>query len=199
MAVCKNHSQPPPPFEISNAYQQLQKFLNGQSMFSGGTVTPQGAIVPQRQCKLPKWIKWASLLSDMQRVIDEKLAKGCDICYTDGSKLDTGGVAHDGFGLWYGPEDKRNKRLPVPSAEKQSIGRAELYGVLTAVENKTAGVPLHVVTDSETVYAGLMGKCAKWERHGWVGSRGYLSYACLLLLNRLCLCARYFCLGNPKH
>ena len=73
----------------------------------------------------------------MQRVIGEKLDNGCDICYTDGSKLDTGGVAHAGFGLWYGPEDKRNKRLPVLSTEKQTIDRAELYGVLTAVENKT--------------------------------------------------------------
>ena len=69
-----------------------------------------------------------------------------------------------------------NKRLLVPSTEKQSIGRAELFGVLTAVENQTPGVPLHVVTDSETVYAGLMGKCAKWERHGWVGSRGLLAH-----------------------
>ena len=80
---------------------------------------------------------WASLLPDMQRVIDEKLANGCDICYTDGSNFDTRGVGHVGFGLWYGPEDKRNKRLPVPSTEKQTIDRAELYGVLTAVEDKT--------------------------------------------------------------
>ena len=26
------------------------------------------------------------------------------------------------------------------------------------------------MTDLEIVYAGLRGKCAKWERHGWVGS-----------------------------
>ena len=87
----------------------------------GGTKAPQGAIIPYRQRKLPKWTKWALLLPDMQRVIDDKLAKGCDICYTDGSKLDTVGVAHAGFGLWYGPEDARNKRLPKPPTEKQSI------------------------------------------------------------------------------
>ena len=107
----------------------------------------------------------------MQRVIDEKLAKGCDICYTDGSKFDIGGLVHAGSGLWYGPEDKRNKRLPVPSTEKQTIGRAELYGVLAAVESKTPGIPLHVVTDSEIVYAGLMGKCANWERYGPLAHR----------------------------
>ena len=54
-----------------------------------------------------------------------------------GQNLTQEGVAHAGFGLWYGPEDKLNKRLPVPSTEKQTIDRAELYGVLTAVENKT--------------------------------------------------------------
>ena len=34
----------------------------------------------------------------------------------------------------------------------------------------------HIVTDSEIVWAGLQGKCAKWERHGWVGSRGALAH-----------------------
>ena len=123
--------------EAVHVFQELQKFLNGRSN-AGGTVAPQGTIVPQKQRKLPKWIRWASLLPNMQRVIDEKLANGCDICYTDGSKLDIGGggVAHAGFGLWYGPEDKRNKRLPVLLTEKLTIDRAELYGVLTAVENK---------------------------------------------------------------
>ena len=60
----------------------------------------------------------------------------------------------------------------MPSTEKQTIGRAKLYGVLTAVENKTRGVPLHVVTVSETVYAGLMEKCAKWDDMGWWGHVG---------------------------
>ena len=118
-----------------HVFQELQKFLNGQSN-AGGIVAPQGTIVPEKQRKLPKWIRWASLLPDMRRVIDEKLANGCDICYTDSSKLDIGGVGHAGFGLWYGPEDERNKRLPVPLTEKQTIDRAELYGVPTAVENK---------------------------------------------------------------
>ena len=34
------------------------------------------------------------------------------------------------------------------------------------------GEPLHVVTDSDSAHVGLMGKCAKWELHGWVGSSG---------------------------
>ena len=37
--------------------------------------------------------------------------------------------------------------------------------------------PLLVVTDSELVYKGLTGKCNKWSRHKWVGSRGPLAHA----------------------
>ena len=64
----------------------------------------------------------------------------------------------------------------MPSGEKESIGRAELYGVLEVVESKISGVPLHVVTESETVHAGLRGKCAKWGPQGWVGLRGLLAH-----------------------
>ena len=59
----------------------------------------------------------------------------------------------------------------MPSGGKQFTGSVELYGVFTPVASKTPGVPLRIVTYSETIYAGLKGKCAKWERHGWVGSR----------------------------
>ena len=48
--------------------------------------------------------------------------------------------------------------------------------MLAAVQGKTPGIKLHIVTDSETVWAGLQGKCAKWERHAWVGSRGALAH-----------------------
>ena len=33
-----------------------------------------------------------------------------------------------------------------------------------------------MVTDSELVYKGLTGKCNKWSRHKWVGSRGPLAH-----------------------
>ena len=41
-----------------------------------------------------------------------------------------------------------------------------------ALQKKCPGQPLHVVTDSELVYVGLMGKCEKLNRHKWGGSRG---------------------------
>ena len=62
----------------------------------------------------------------------------------------------------------------MPTGERQSIGRAEPYGVLAAVESQAPGVSLHAVTDSKIAYARLKGKCAKWEQHGSVGPRGPL-------------------------
>ena len=42
----------------------------------GGDCGPAENNRTTLQHKLPKWIKWASLLPNMQRVIDEKLANG---------------------------------------------------------------------------------------------------------------------------
>ena len=97
-------------------------------------------------------------------------------CYTDGSRTETAGVSHAGYGVWYSAGNPRNVRAAVPAPEKQTIGRAELRGVLAAVQGKTPGIKLHIVKDSEIVWAGLQGKCAKWERHAWVGSRGALAH-----------------------
>ena len=145
-------------------------------MFQGGVRAPTGAILPQRQRHLPKWIRWASLLPEKQREIDQKLKDGWEVCYTDGSRTETAGVSHAGYGVWYSAGNPRNVRAAVPAHEKQTIGRAELRGVLAAVQGKTPGIKLHIVTDSEIVWAGLQGKCAKWERHAWVGSRGALAH-----------------------
>ena len=51
--------------------------------------------------------------------------------------------------------------------EKQSVGRAELDGVLTAIENKRSGLWLHIVKDSETLHAKTV--CAI---RGWQGGGG---------------------------
>ena len=162
--------------ESMHIYRELQLFISGAPMFQGGVRAPTGAILPQRQRHLPKWIRWASLLPEKQREIDQKLKDGWDVCYTDGSRTETAGVSHAGYGVWYSAGNPRNVRAAVPAHEKQTIGRAELRGVLAAVQGKTPGVKLHIVTDSEIVWAGLQGKCAKWERHAWVGSRGALAH-----------------------
>ena len=162
--------------ESMHIYRELQLFISGAPMFQGGVRAPTGAILPQRQRHLPKWIRWASLLPEKQREIDQKLKDGWEVCYTDGSRTETAGVSHAGYGVWYSTGNPRNVRAAVPAHEKQTIGRAELRGVLAAVQGKTPGIKLHIVTDSEIVWAGLQGKCAKWERHAWVGSRGALAH-----------------------
>ena len=45
-----------------------------------------------------------------------------------------------------------------PTNQKRFIGHVELYGVLTAVENKTPRVQWHVVTDSEGGRGGNAGR-----------------------------------------
>ena len=67
----------------------------------------------------------------------------------------------------------------MPVSEKQSITRAELRVALCTAEPKKSGVKLHVVTDNELLYLlylGLKGKCGKWQRQGWVGSKGPLAH-----------------------
>ena len=60
--------------------------------------------------------------------------------------------------------------------EKQSITKAGLTAALRATKNKCPGKPLLVVSDSELVCVGLQPKCAKWDRHKWVGSRKPLAH-----------------------
>ena len=60
--------------------------------------------------------------------------------------------------------------------EQQWITRAELTATLRAITNKCPGKYLLVVSDSELVCVGLQSKCAKWERHKWLGSRGPLAH-----------------------
>ena len=81
--------------------------------------------------------------------------------------------------MWFGEQDTRNEEKPIPLQEKQSITRAELRAALLALDKKQPGVKLHLVTDSELVFLGLRGKCAKWERQGCVGSRGPLAHVAL--------------------
>ena len=91
-------------------------------------------------------------------------------------KMKKGGVKFAGYGVWFGPNDERNKELPLTVHEKQTITRAELTAALHAIKNKTPGKPLLIVSDSELVCVGLQSKCEKWARHKWVGSRGPLAH-----------------------
>ena len=152
----------------------LRKFLDGDQPFP--SMQPQGAIVRGRGVQVPKKEKWASVLPGLLQRIDAKAQQGWDVAFVDGSKQETGGVHHAGYGVWFGDNDARNEELPLLNTERQSITRAELRAALRAVYHKCPGRPLLVVTDSELVYKGLTGKCNKWSRHKWVGSRGPLAH-----------------------
>ena len=41
-----------------------------------------------------------------------------------------------------------------------------------AIHTCTDDTHMHIVTDTELVHAGLMSKCDKWKRHGWVRLHG---------------------------
>ena len=83
---------------------------------------------------------------------------------------------HSSYGKWFGPGDTRKEQAPLPVHEKQTITGAKLIAALRAIKDKCPGKPLLVVSDSELVCVGLQSKCAKWERHKWVGSRGLLAH-----------------------
>ena len=152
----------------------LRKFLDGDQPFP--SMQPQGAIVRGRGVQVPKKAKWASVLPGLLQRIDAKAQQGWDVAFVDRSKQEIGGVHHAGYGVGFGDNDARNEELPLLNTERQSITRAELRAALRAIYHKCPRRPLLVVTDSQLVYKGLTGKCNKWSRHKWVGSRGPLAH-----------------------
>ncbi|KAI1786136.1 hypothetical protein LXA43DRAFT_870302, partial [Ganoderma leucocontextum] len=66
--------------------------------------------------------------------------------FTDGSCVKDGeGGLLAGSGLWYGPDDRRNKALRVPGT--QSNQTAELYAIIAAIDLTPPFAPLHIVSD----------------------------------------------------
>ena len=128
--------------------------------------------MPPKPMVVPKAVKWQHILPDALNQIQDKLSQGWDVAYCDGSRKSTLGLSYAGNSVWFGLGDVCNAELPVPVQEKQSITGAELRAALCALHSKQPGVKLHVVTDSELLFLGLKGKCGKWQRQGWVGSRG---------------------------
>ena len=106
------------------------------------TLQPQGAVIMSKTVQMPKKEKWAFILPEKMAVIEEKVQKGWDVAYVDGSKNEEGGVNFAGYGVWFGPGDTRNEQVPLPVHEKQTITRAELTAALRAIKNKCPGKPL---------------------------------------------------------
>ena len=90
------------------------------------------------------------------------------MAFVDGSREPQNGVEFAGFGVWSGQRDDRNECSPVTVAERQSMTSAELQGALRVLQLKLLGKPVHLMTNSDIVYLGLIGKCEKWSQNkGW--------------------------------
>ena len=64
--------------------------------------------------------KWAHILPKKLAAISEKLQRGWDVVYVDGSKNEQWGVNFVGYGVWFGLHDERNIDLPLTVHEKQT-------------------------------------------------------------------------------
>ena len=91
-------------------------------------VQPQGAVIRFKTVQMPKKDKWAFILPEKMAFIEEKVQKGWNVAYVEGSMNEEGGVNFAGYGVWFGPGDTRNEQAPLPV--HQSITRAELTAAL---------------------------------------------------------------------
>ena len=115
-------------------------------------------------------------LAGMEQEIARRSAEGRDIAYTDGSSVVEGsGLRLGGFGVWYAADDPRNISMPL-NGPVQTNNRAELQAAVAAVRRQPLSKPLHIVTDSELVYKGAMGRAEKWRAAGWMGSKGQVKH-----------------------
>ncbi|KAI0264086.1 ribonuclease H-like protein, partial [Russula aff. rugulosa BPL654] len=90
------------------------------------------------------------------------------VVYTDGACFKNGKLnAKCGGGIWFGPDDHRNRALRVPGNE-QSNQIGELAAVIAATEEVPPFAPLEIVTDSTYVINGLTTHLRTWEDLGWI-------------------------------
>ncbi|KAI0731180.1 ribonuclease H-like protein [Earliella scabrosa] len=74
--------------------------------------------------------------------------------------------ARAGAGIWFGPNDPRNRAVKVPGGS-QTNQAAEIYAVIVAAAVVPPFAPLHLVTDSTHVMDGLTTNVEGWEDEGW--------------------------------
>ncbi|KAF8868992.1 RnaseH-domain-containing protein [Infundibulicybe gibba] len=91
--------------------------------------------------------------------------------YTDGSCINNGDEnAQAGSGVWYAPEDARNRAHRLPKTIQQSNNAGEAAAVLIAVQNKDENTNLLIKTDSLLILEGLTKNLQSWEDRGWIGT-----------------------------
>ena len=90
------------------------------------------------------------------------------VVYTDGACYNNGKQnARCGGGIWFGPNDPRNRSICVPG-NQQSNQVGELTVTIGAIEITPPFVPLTIMTDSFYVINGLTVYLPSWEDLGWI-------------------------------
>jgi len=92
------------------------------------------------------------------------------IIYTDGScgELQDTGATIACSGIWYGPDDPRNRKERVPGVQ-QTNNRAELWAAIRAIETLECPHDQHVVicTDSRYTINAVCKWIEKWQHSNW--------------------------------
>lgn len=83
-------------------------------------------------------------------------------CYNNGKRN-----AKCGGGIWFGPNDPRNRALRIPGPD-QSNQIGELAATIVAISTVPHFTPLEIVTDSTYVINGLTTYLHIWEDLGWI-------------------------------
>ena len=89
--------------------------------------------------------------------------------YTDGACFENGKAnARCGSGIWFGPNQHRNKAIRIPG-EEQSNQVGEIAAIIITAETIPQSWPLKIYTDSQYVIDGLTMHLRDWENNGWIG------------------------------
>lgn len=95
--------------------------------------------------------------------------------YVDGSCLGNGMYASKaGFGIWYGPDDRRNTSVTIKHGRKTN-NRAELEAIMWAIHreiDRGREIMLLIHTDSQYAINCLENYYPTWERNGFLNANG---------------------------
>jgi ribonuclease HI len=88
--------------------------------------------------------------------------------FTDGACEENGYEnAQAGSGVWFGPDDPRNKAYKVPGPiQSKRVG--QLVAVLHAVKSTPPFAPLHILSNSKYIINCFTKNLPQWEAQGWI-------------------------------
>lgn len=110
--------------------------------------------------------------ADGEATPTEALPEGFVEIHTDGASRGNGQVgARAGYGVYFGPGDKRNLAGRLPG-KLQTNQRAELMAILKAIGLIAIDQPIQIVTDSRYSIQCVTDWPASWKKNGWKTASG---------------------------